>query len=318
MPRLQSALDPAGIQALRIEGLWWAMFWLAVVVEIAVLGFLAVALWRSHRSGPAESPLLAVHDAPLLRGVAIAGSLTVLALFGLLVASVLTGRAVASQRDETSLLIRVAGYQWWWDVEYQHPDPSQRVRTANELHLPLGRTIAIKLIGSDVIHSFWVPNLHGKMDVIPGHEAYLWLRADKPGVYRGQCAEYCGVQHAHMAFTVVVESSDEFERWLQAQRQTAMPPATDQARRGLDLIQQGPCALCHTILGTQAGGRIAPDLTHLASRSTLAAGTLPFTPDHLAEWIRDPQRVKPGNKMPAVDLSPEDLQAVVAYLSGLK
>jgi cytochrome c oxidase subunit II len=315
---VQSALDPAGIQALHIENLWWLMFWVSVAVWIIVVLFLIVAARRANQPAPATLPIIPGSDRPLLRSVAAATAVTVLVLFGLLVASVVTGRAMSAQRDETVLLIRVTGYQWWWDVEYQHPDPSERVRTANELHIPAGRTVGIKLLGADVIHSFWAPTLHGKMDAIPGHESYLWIRSDKPGIYRGQCAEFCGVQHAHMAFTVQVEPSDDFERWIQLQRLTATPPSSQDAKRGLDVIEQRSCSLCHQILGTQAGGRAAPDLTHLASRPTIAAGTLPMTRDNLTAWIQDPQRFKPGTRMPKIDLTPEELKAVVSYLENLK
>jgi cytochrome c oxidase subunit 2 len=315
---VQSALDAAGIQAVRIENLWWLLFWVSVAVWVIVIGSLALAVRRANRTPGDHTVVDPGSDAARLRAVAIATGLTVVTLFGLLVASVVTGRAVAGQRDQTGIVINVKAYQWWWDFEYQHPDPSQRVRTSNELHLPLGRTAAINLTGNDVIHSFWVPSLHGKMDVIPGHEAYLWLRADKLGTFRGQCAEFCGVQHAHMAFTVVVESSDDFERWIQAQRKTANPPASPEAARGLAIIQQGACAMCHQVLGTQAGGRTAPDLTHLASRQTIAAGTLPMSRDNLLAWIDDPQRFKPGVRMPSVGLQREDLNAVVAYLEGLR
>jgi cytochrome c oxidase subunit 2 len=315
---IQSALDGAGVQALRIENLWWLMFWVSVAVWVLVIGYVALAVRRASRIPGDHTVVEPGSDARRLRAVAIATGVTVLTLFGLLTASVVTGRAVASQRDETGLVIKVKAAQWWWDIEYQHPDPSQRVRTSNELHLPLGRTAAINLTGNDVVHSFWVPSLHGKMDVIPGHEAYLWLRADTLGTFRGQCAEFCGVQHAHMAFTVIVESSDDFERWIQAQRVTALPPASPEAARGQAIVQQGACALCHQILGTSAGGRIGPDLTHIASRQTIGAGTLPMSRANLLAWIDDPQRFKPGIRMPKVGLSRDDLIAVVAYLEGLR
>jgi cytochrome c oxidase subunit 2 len=294
------------------------MFWVAVGVWVVVMLFVTIAARRANRSAPADRPVLPPTDRPLLRSVAVATSVTIVILFALLVAAVVTGRAMSSQRDDTALLVTVTGYQWWWDVEYQHPDPSERVRTANELHIPAGRTVAIKLLGADVIHSFWAPTLNGKMDAIPGHESYLWIRSDKPGIYRGQCAEFCGVQHAHMAFTVQVEPSDDFERWIQRQRHTAPAPESADAKRGLDVVQQRSCAMCHQILGTQAGGRAAPDLTHLASRPTIAAGTLPMSHDNLTAWIEDPQRFKPGTRMPKVDLSPDERRAVVTYLESLK
>src|SRR5687768_2924270 len=278
----QSVLDVAGIQAQRIEGLWWVMFWVTTIVTVIVLAVLAWAVIRARRERISASD-----DRHLLRYVTGGAIATVVILFGLLIVTLVTSRAIASQHDAQALRIEVTANQWWWNVEYQHPEPEQRVRTANELHIPVGRTVAIKLLANDVIHSFWVPALHGKLDAIPGHEAKLWLRADRAGVYRGQCAEYCGHQHAHMAFVVIAEPPEDFERWIQAQRQTARQPDTSDAQRGLQLVQQSACVMCHTIRGTAAGGRIAPDLTHFASRSTIAAGTRPRTPQHLAEWIRD-------------------------------
>ena len=254
----------------------------------------------------------------LERGVIAATALTIVILFGLLIASVATGRAIGSLNTPDALMIQVTGYQWWWNVEYLHSVPSQRVITANELHLPVGRPYAFRLKSGDVIHSFWVPNLHGKMDLVPGRENWTWVRVDRPGVFRGQCAEFCGLQHAHMALTVIAESSDDFERWLSGQRATAPPPSTPQQSRGLDIVERGPCALCHTIRGTQAGGRTAPDLTHFATRSTIAAGTAPNTRGYVAGWIADPQHLKPGAKMPPTGLNGDDLQAVLAYLETLK
>ena len=145
-------------------------------------------------------------------------------------------------------MIRITGYQWWWKVEYPHADPSRQFTTANELHIPVGRPIAVRLQSSDVIHSFWVPNLHGKMDLIPGRENWIWLQADKPGIYRGQCAEFCGLQHARMALVVMAEPSDRFEAWASAQRQPASPPSEPGQARGLAVVERGPCALCHTLI----------------------------------------------------------------------
>ena len=317
--QVQSMLHSIGPQSARIERLWWLMFWVSVAVQVLVIAFAAFAAWRAR--GPSSDDLpegAPRNDRRLLTGVGLATAASIATLFVLLVASVVTGRAMSAQRDETALVVEVTGYQWWWSVEYQHPEPEQRVRTANELHIPVGRTVAIKLLSTDVIHSFWVPPLHGKADLIPGHSTVLWLRADEPGVYRGQCAEYCGLQHAHMAFSVIAEDSDSFERWIQAQRVTAPEPSTEQSRRGRQIIQSGPCAMCHTVRGTAAGSRAGPDLTHVATRSTLAAGTLPNTRDNMLRWISDPQGVKPGNRMPPIRLSTDDLQAVVAFLQELK
>jgi cytochrome c oxidase subunit 2 len=212
----------------------------------------------------------------------------------------------------------VTGYQWWWSVEYLNADPSLIVTTANELHVPVGRPILLTLKSADVIHSFWVPSLHGKTDLVPGRENATWLQVDRPGIFRGQCAEFCGVQHAHMSLSVIAESSDQFEQWLSAQRQPAPAPLTAEQSRGRDVVERGPCALCHTIRGTNAGARMGPDLTHFATRSTIAAGTVPNTRGNLAGWIADPQHLKPGSRMPATGLAAEDLQAVVAYLETLR
>lgn len=229
-----------------------------------------------------------------------------------------TDRALASIAADDPVAITLVGYQWWWHVEYEHPQPSLRATTANELHLPVGRPVVITLRAGDVIHSFWVPKLHGKIDLIPGRANTMTLRADTPGVFRGQCGEYCGLQHAHMALVVVAEPPDQYERWLAALRAPAPDPSTPEQTRGRQIVERGPCALCHTVRGTSAGGRTAPDLTHFASRSTIGAGTAPNTRGYLAGWIADPQHLKPGNKMPPTGLSPDDLQAVLAYLETLR
>jgi cytochrome c oxidase subunit II len=309
---IQSALHPAGPGAAGISDLWWLMFWTCTAVYVVVMAALVVAIRRRTAGANAGS------ERTLTRSVVGASVVTVVILCGLLVASVATGRAVGSIATGDALVIAITGNQWWWDVEYHNPEPSLRTRTANELHVPVGRPLRILLTSNDVIHSFWVPNLHGKMDLVPGRRTELGLQVDAPGIYRGQCAEYCGLQHAHMAFTVIAESSDDFERWLSAQRQTAPAPATPEQQRGFEITTRGPCAMCHTVRGTSAGARTAPDLTHLASRSTLAAGTVPNTRASLADWIANPQHLKPGAKMPATGLSAEELQAVLAYLEILR
>lgn len=310
---IQSALHPAGVQAARIEQLWWLMFWVCTVVYILVMAAVVVAVVRGRRGQSTTTS-----DATLTRTVTAAIGVSTAALLGLLVASILTGRAIGSLTSPDALSVQITGYQWWWSIDYANPDPSLRVTTANELHLPVGRPVSITLKAADVIHSFWVPALHGKMDLVPGRDNTIWLRVDTPGVYRGQCAEYCGAQHAHMALTVVAERSDQFEGWLIAQRQLPPNPATDEQTRGRQIVEQGPCALCHTIRGTTAGARTAPDLTHFATRSTIGAGTVPNTRGYLGGWIADPQHLKPGNRMPPTGLSSNDLQAVIAYLETLR
>lgn len=318
-PGRHSALDPAGPQAERIGDLWWLMFWISTAVFLAVVAALLAAILRRRREEEeAPGPIAPEARHRLTRVVAGAVGVTVVLLFVLLFASVGTGRALGSLSSPQALTIRLTGQQWWWSVEYQDPVPGRMVTTANEIHIPTGRPVLVQLESRDVIHSFWVPNLHGKRDLIPGHKGEVWIQADRPGVYRGQCAEFCGHQHALMGLLVVAEPPEAFAAWLEAQRRPAAPPVTPAQKRGQKLVETLPCALCHTIQGTAASGKTGPDLTHLASRKTLAAGTLPNTPGHLAGWIIDPQSIKPGNHMPANTLQSEDLQALLAYLGSLK
>jgi cytochrome c oxidase subunit 2 len=293
------------------------MLWTCTAVFAAVLLTLGLALVRGtrHRS---ESDASLPTEKALSRTVGVAVALTVAILMVLLVASVWTGRRVASLQASSAVTVAVTGHQWWWEIQYEDALPSRRVLTANELHIPTNRPVVLKVTSRDVIHSFWAPNLQGKRDLIPGYTTALWLQADRPGVFRAQCAEFCGLQHAHMALDVIAQQDREFDAWLDAMRQPGRESADSTTRRGRDVFMRARCAGCHTIRGTEAAGQIAPDLTHIASRSTLGAGTLPNTPDNLAAWIRDPQRVKPGNQMPPHPLADDELQALVAYLDTLR
>jgi len=212
----------------------------------------------------------------------------------------------------------VTGWQWWWDVQYEDDDPQLRMRTANEIHIPVGRPVRVRLLSEDVIHSFWVPALQGKLDLVPGKVNRTWIQADTAGEYRGECAEYCGLQHARMQFRVIAMPAPEFATWLEAQRAPATAPTDSLGRQGLAVFMRSGCALCHAIRGTPARAVSGPDLTHLASRTTIAAGTLPNTPGHLAGWVANPQGIKPGNLMPRIPLRPDELQAILAYLSSLR
>jgi cytochrome c oxidase subunit II len=320
MRGLHSALDSAGPQAGRIEDLWWVFFWVCLPVFLLVLAALAAALLhaRRHPVHPEAEHRLPGREPGLLRAVGGATVVTAILLIGLLIASVSTGRAVGSPAPPGSLTLEIVGHQWWWEARYEDPEPSRHFSTANEIHIPVGRPVRIKTRSNDVIHSFWVPNLQGKRDLIPGHPSEIWLQADRPGVFRGQCAEFCGVQHANMALVVVAEPPAAFAAWRSSQLAPARPPATALQSRGQAVFLALPCPTCHTVSGTPAGGKLGPDLTHLASRGTLAAGTLPNTREHLGGWILDPQTRKPGNKMPAVALPPDDLQALLAYLESLR
>lgn len=315
---LHSALDPAGPQAERIGDLWWLMFWVSAAVFALVMAALLAPLFRRGRGPEVPGPIPEESRRRITRVVAGAVGVTVIVLFVLLFASVGTGRALGSLSQPQALTIKLTGLQWWWRVEYQDPVPSRMVTTANEIHIPTGRPVLIRLESRDVIHSFWVPSLHGKRDLIPGHPGEIWIEAERPGVYRGQCAEFCGYQHAKMGLLVIAEPPERFAAWLDAQRRPAVEPATPAQKRGRELVETLPCALCHTVQGTEASGKTGPDLTHLASRRTLAAGTLPNTPGNLAGWIVDPQGVKPGNHMPANLMGSEDLQALLSYLGSLQ
>jgi cytochrome c oxidase subunit II len=305
-------LRAAGIQAGRIAGLWWIFFALLIAVYLLVLVALVVALAR-RRSGPGGDERRAG------RVVSIAVGATVVVLLALLGGSIATGRGLEMLGEAGDpLTVEVIGHQWWWELHYQDQDPSQMVIGANELHLPVGRSVQLKLKSQDVIHSFWVPALHGKRDLIPGYTNVITLRADRPGVYAGRCAEFCGLQHANMALTVVADEPAAFQAWLTAQRAPAAAPATAAATHGREVFLQSACPLCHNVMGTDAFGMLAPDLTHVGSRRAIAAGALHNDPAALERWLHDPQVVKPGNQMPIVPLPDADRRDLVAFLEGLK
>ena len=320
---VQSVLNPAGPQAGRISRLWWLMLYVCTAVFIVVMAAVSVAAYRArkrqeHLSETSHIVPETGAEQRMARVVIAAILATGVILFVFLVASFRTGRATYTLADPSSVVIKVKGHQWWWEFEYEDQTASNTFRTANEIHIPVGRPVELKITSSDVIHSFWVPNLDGKKDLLPGHENIIWLRADREGEFWGQCAEFCGYQHAHMRLVVIAESADKFNAWLASQRSPAPPPADDAQGRGQQVFLNSPCIMCHTIRGTDANGSVAPDLTHLASRKSIAAGTLPLTRGHLAGWITNSQEIKPGNRMPPVPLSPDDLQALLSYLESLK
>ena len=318
----QSVLDPRGPRAEAVAKLHWTLTAIATVVYVVVISALVFAVWRAWRRPPVLEEHQ-YHETPeqagaMRRGVIIGVAATVVIMLTFIVVSVSTGSTLAKVGGDKPLRIDVVGHQWWWEVKYDDPDPHNIVSTANEIHVPVGRPVLLKMTSTDVIHSFWAPNLAGKKDLIPGHETVTWFRADSAGIYRGQCAEFCGHQHAKMAFYVVAEPRLEFEKWLDQQRSEAKTPTDSLTQAGERVFLSGPCAMCHTISGTGAGGTIGPDLTHLASRRTIAAGTLPMTTGNLAGWILDPQSIKPGVKMPPNQIDPQSLQALLAYLGTLK
>jgi cytochrome c oxidase subunit 2 len=324
----QTPLDPAGPHAGNLSRLWWVFFY--VLSAVFVLTMIAVALavrqGRARRAlvGGAAVPRPALkpetaQERRMTRAVAAATAVTVAILFVLLVSSFFTGRSITMTRaDQGALTITVTGHQWWWEARYEDAVPANIFTTANELHVPVGVPVIVRLQSSDVIHSFWVPNLAGKKDAIPGKSSSVWFKADRAGVFRGQCAEFCGAQHAHMALVVIAEPMDKFEAWRAAQRQSAVEPATDSQARGRQVFLTHPCVMCHTIQGTQAGATVGPNLTHLASRGSIASDTLPNSRGHLSGWVVDSQAIKPGNRMPPMSINSEDLQALLDYLQSLK
>lgn len=312
----QSALDSAGPFAGSLEQLWWFFFITCSAVYAAVCIAYVIAIVRGRRrTSPDLSKEGTRHSA-----IWVAGGLcvTVVILIAMLFVSVATGREVSPLETDPVLDVRVTGHQWWWQVRYAHPRPDLIAETANELHLPVGETARITLESADVIHSFWIPNLHGKRDLIPGRKSFLTIRADKPGIYRAQCAEFCGLQHAKMGFVVIVEPKAQFDAWLASQRLPGRPPKTAAEQRGQQVFLNTTCALCHTIKGTPAGARTGPDLTHVGGRRTLGAAVIPNTRGNLTGWIADAGSVKPGVLMPPNPLDPDDLHALAAYLESLK
>lgn len=310
--RVQSALDAAGSYAAQIEALWWVFFWISAVVYALIVVALVAAVFRRRREDDTTE-----RTAPAIRGVSIATGATVLTMFALLLSSVHVGRGLADP-SPAEVRIKLTGHQWWWQIEYEHEDKSKQFSTANELTIPVGRPVRIALHTADVIHSFWVPNLHGKQDMINGHPGEILLKADRAGTWRGQCAEFCGLQHANMAFWVNAVPMADYVQWLDEQQKPSRIPATVEQRKGLETFLSSPCALCHTIGGTDASGKPGPDLTHFASRRSIAAATAPNRRAQLAAWILDPQHMKPGSNMPPTSLTQSELHSLLAYLESLE
>jgi cytochrome c oxidase subunit II len=317
----QSVLNAAGPQAATITHLWWMFFFILIGVFVLVMFALGVALFHRRPDSDDYPDLRPEHmtERTKLKVVASAVGITTILLFALLIMSVVSGHAISSFGSPEPLRIKITAAQWWWKIEYEDAVPSQNVSTANEIHIPVGRPVLLRLLSNDVIHSFWAPNLHGKRDLIPGKDNItLSIQADRPGIYRGQCAEFCGHQHAKMRFLVIAHPPEEFQAWLEQQRRPATEPSTEEAHRGREIFLHSTCVTCHEIRGTDAGGKVAPELTHVGSRMSIAAASVPNTRGELARWISDTQHIKPGVKMPANPIPASDLNAVVTYLEGLK
>jgi cytochrome c oxidase subunit 2 len=308
----QSALDAAGASASALKQL---IILIVVVCAAVWLLVVLVRAWSLLRSRDGRGT--AGNDRKARKVVAAAVAATVFIIAGLTIASFYTTRQIGPS-SRPALTVTVRGQQWWWQFVYPASGSQAGFQTANELHIPVGKDVTLRLESVDVIHSFWVPSLAGKLDLIPGRTNELTLHADRPGVYRGQCAEYCGLQHSHMALLVVAEDEEHYQRWLQGQQRERLPPPDTEIAAGEAVFLSKPCAACHTVRGTSAAGTTGPDLTHVGSRETIGAGLLPNTRGSLAAWIADPQTLKPGNNMPVVPLSAEELKQVSAYLESLK
>jgi cytochrome c oxidase subunit 2 len=315
---VQTMLDPAGDQARDIDVIWRLMLVVCGIMYVLVLGFLGWALWRARRRETEDvvEPTARAEQA-LSRSLTGWIALIVAGLVVLTTVSFLVDRSLAEVGADP-LRIKVTAHQWWWQVDYQGRAPSENFTTANELHLPIGRPAVIELHAGDVIHSFWAPNLSGKTDLIPGRVNYVAMTPRRLGPLRGQCAEFCGLEHAKMAFDVTVESPQAFAAWRAHQLEVAQPPADPGAQHGKQLFETKACALCHQVAGTEAGATNGPDLTHLMSRAHFAAGARPTTHGDLAAWVADPQGVKPGTPMPRVPLTGDELNDLVSYLETLK
>jgi cytochrome c oxidase subunit 2 len=328
LPRIAAARTPLsymtgdGTKNYSVVALLWGLLGVSILV-VAIVGVLVLigVLRRWREPHPAEPR----NEAPFrpergLSWIYIGSAISLAALF---LSAIWTFAVLAHVGSpiggKPALTLDVIGHQWWWEVRYESGETGATARnftTANEIHIPTGKPVAVKLSTVDVIHSFWVPKLTGKMDTIPNQNNETWLEADKPGTYRGQCTEYCGLEHANMAFQVVADPPDKFNAWWDNQLKGAEAPTAAAAAQGQAAFILH-CAVCHSIRGTTAGGTLGPDLSHLMTRQTIASGTLPNAPGYLGAWIADPQHIKPGNMMPVLDLSGPELASIEAYLETL-
>jgi cytochrome c oxidase subunit 2 len=310
-------LSPAGEAAQRLALLGWWLIGIAgaVVVIVAIVVLIPLA-WRRQTIEETPPTGSAEHDegkGPII----VLATISLLILVAAFAGTVVTMRAADAPSHTPTLTVRIVGHQWWWEVHYVSSDPSQSVITANEIHIPVGQPVRLLLQSADVVHSFWIPQLQGKVDLIPGQTNVSWIEADRAGTFGGQCAKYCGMQHAQMHLLVTADPPHAFTSWLDRQRQPATTPTDSLVAEGRASFVGNTCAFCHTIRGTQAVGRVGPDLTHLATRQTIAAGALPNTQAALLGWIADAPGLKPGTPMPRMNMDPRMTSAIVAYLRTL-
>jgi cytochrome c oxidase subunit II len=314
---IPNALDTRGPVSSVIATEWWIQFALGMVVYVVVVGILLFILFARGNRGKQAADVDVLYSTGteginwiLWGGVII----PVIILAGLLGLSIYSHISLAAPDEPTALTIEVIGHRWWWEVRY----PNEGIVSANEIHIPVGRPVEIHLTSRDVIHSFWVPQLAGKLDMNPGETNSMWLQADEPGIYRGICAEFCGLQHANMQFMVIASPEASFQEFVERESQPALEPEDDLALTGQQVFMGSSCVYCHTIQGTNATGELGPDLTHIASRLTIGAGILENNRGNLAGWIVDPHTFKPGNLMPPTNMTGAELQALLAYLDTLR
>ncbi len=318
MPLIEIPItNPKGPAAIQVANLTWILFGIAAVARIAVTVLLLIAVFR-RRQGELKTDQPLPGDRRALRWVIIAGAVApAVILIASMALSIPIENVFASNGNSATggLTIEVIAHQWWWEVLY----PADGFSTANEIHIPVGKPVTFKLTSADVLHSFSVPQLHPQLIMIPGQTNTLILQANQPGTYQGECTEYCGIQHAHMDFVIIAQSQADYEAWVSQQKQPAPdPPVGSMEKFGQQAFLGSACVYCHTIQGTNASGKLGPDLTHLANRTTIGAGIRPMTPANLAGWIINAQDIKPGNKMPPINLDPDQIQAILAYLESLK
>jgi cytochrome c oxidase subunit 2 len=310
IPESTSVFSPASPQGREILGLFWIVLGIAGVIFLVVTTLVVIAAIR-FRERPGGPPPSTTEENLVLEWIWTAIPSLILAVLFVLTVRVM--HQVDPNPGNRDVDLEIVAHQWWWELHY----PGYGVTSANEFHLPVKRKLLLRLESADVVHDFWVPALGKKVDAIPGHPNSLTLTIDHPGTFLGTCDEFCGAEHARMRIRVIGQSEDEFVAWAEHQASAAVEPSSPDARRGAKLFQQRTCASCHTIQGTPARGRVGPDLTHVASRETLASGVLANTPENLSRWIADPQAIKPGCQMPDLHLDPSEVQLLTAYLKEL-
>ncbi|UWZ86676.1 cytochrome c oxidase subunit II [Occallatibacter riparius] len=325
---VQSTFDPHGPAAERISHLSLFMTVLFLVITAIMWLLFAIAFYKRRGDLTEHAPIdtgggemwiavggiaipLIVLSVLFVWGLALLRAFPIHGMHG--------GPSHAMMAHSMKPAILIVGHQWWWEIHYLSDDPSMEVTTANELHLPVGKPVNIRLETRDIMHSFWVPALHGKVDLIPGQPNYLRIEAAQPGEYQGQCAEYCGAEHARMRILAIAQTPNEYEAWLAGQRQPGNEPATEAAKAGQKIFLAGPCSMCHTVRGTQAGGNVAPDLTHIGSRQMIAANYYRNNDAYLEAWITHAQSLKPQTQMPNLThFTGEQLADLTAYLRQLQ